>query len=237
MIKWIFIALTIFLSVSCAKKDQASDVKEQTIKEANDLASEAKKKFVPLCSVEKLKDDQSDYPVHTTVKKDLNGDGLEDLFFLYGEEDFFTTCINLQKKDGSFVTVQADENSYNSVFEFAKYKGLVLLVKGKDELDCGVIEGSLPPISEKTMKKIDMQYKKWTKNTSEFNIDKDTSLYPLALFSLNKFYSFKGLSKLDVTDKMKEYKSFKKGILKDILKEQDITKICKESLENLLKKL
>lgn len=240
-----FSALTLVVFIlSCSKKESTLAPNDDIGTDQTAAASEpvSPPAILEPCSIKRLEGQSGDYPPHTVVRADLNGDTKKDLFFLYGEEDVFRTCVLLKTENNDYKLVHTSDSAYDTIFKFPSLKsGLQLLELGPNELKCGPMEDSLPPLSRKTKSKIRAQYKLWTKGTGKFNFTYNMpDMFPIfnfGLFQKSKIYSFVGNDKIDVTQKITEYKAFKIEVINDVLKNKSLSPDCSLSLKRLLKSL
>lgn len=235
-----FLVATVIISTifsSCLKKEEAASiVKRPQRSEKSTQPKVRKAKRVSPCSLELL--DREGFEPHTLVKDDLNNDGKKDIFFLYGEEDYFNTCIHLKDENEGFKLVHSDHTTYNSVFKFPGHENLQNIVAGPHQLNCGMIEGSLPKLSKDVLKKVKTKYLEWTKGTSKYNFTYNMpDIFPvinLALFQIPSFYRFEKNEKINITEELTIYRDFKIQILKSIIKDQSLKPECKASIEKVL---
>ena len=185
----------------------------------------------------------SDYPPHTKVESDINGDGVKDLFYLAGEEDVFQTCVFLGKKSKSKIDydlVHSHSDFYDTIFDFDNSKTAEILVPSDVEVDCGQVEGDNAQylIPDELKSEIKKSYEKWSKGYESYNFTYNMpDFFPIHnLFLLNevKIYKLVGKSKVDVTKKMTSYLDLKKKVLNAALKQKSISKKCKSKLEKTL---
>lgn len=187
--------------------------------------------------------EESDYPPHTKIESDMNGDGVKDIFYLAGQEDVFQTCIFLGKKSKSKVDydlVHSHSDFYDTVFDFDNSKTAQILVPSDIKTHCGQVEADDDPdlIPDALKSEIKKSYEKWAKGYEAYNFTYNMpDFFPIQnLFLLNevKIYKFVGKSKIDVTKKMTSYLDLKKKILTAVIQQNSLSRKCKIELEKTL---
>jgi len=191
-----------------------------------------------------LNSKQDDYLPHTKVEKDLNGDGINDFFYLAGEEDVYQTCIFLSTKSKTkLYLAHSHSDFYDTVFSFDGSNTAQILVPSDINKACSQADNrnSFNLISDSLKSDIKKSYAQWSKGYEAYNFTYNMpDFYPVHnLFLLNevKIYKFAGKRKIDVTKKMTSYLELKRKVLEAAIKQDDLSKKCKKHLSKTLKRI
>ena len=241
LLKFSLILTLSFSILSCTKKQNNSKTEAPETPKTSVSDTKVKKNFAGHCSLELFKAEEGYLKPHTVVKKDLNADGTEDTFFLYGEGDSFNTCIHLKNKDNGYSLVHSSKTSYDSMFKMQGLNGYQLIAKGKEVLKCGIVEGTLPPMNDEVKNSVKNKYIMWTDGAEEFNPNygmPDISYFlNLGIFRPVEIYTFDGMNLKKITNQVETYKVFKVNILNQVLKNKNLTEECHKSIEDLIKSI
>lgn len=181
------------------------------------------------------------HPPHTQGKVDLNGDGVDDFFYLAGEPGGpVATCLffgaktakgptlSLTHRDGKFLDVIGD---------FAETGRPEILIP--ENLDkCGPNNG-LAHIPTRLDPEIAKAFAAWTNGMQSLLYTPKTRPATASLYLLNPvhIYAYEGTKKVDVTASAKQFIDLKKKVLRETLKNPGLPADCATALRYGLRRL
>ncbi|NQZ00059.1 MAG: hypothetical protein HRT45_05240 [Bdellovibrionales bacterium] len=184
------------------------------------------------------------FPPHTKVRRDFDGDGSIDMFYLAGEEDVLSTCIFLSYGTGEKaerMLKHSRDGYYDPVFYFsASPRPVFLSPKPVATKQCDK-DSFYNLIPAEMRPELIEAYNTWSKRTRDFNVTYNMepafhAVHNLFLLHDVELFDFYHYSKRDLTRQVKEYFPLKKRVIEAALKSDALSKPCESHLKDLLTK-
>jgi hypothetical protein len=177
---------------------------------------------------------------HVQVKADLNGDGVEDFFYLAGKNDQVATCIffGSKTKEGYQLKLEQREGRFFLPIGDFSGGGKPQILQPEPFEECGLDNG-VQYIPAKLNLEIEKAYKRWTKNYKGFahRYRRNNAENNLYLLNPAHIYQYDGAKKVDVTEQSKAYLDLKEKVLTATIEQKDVPSKCGKALQYLLKRL